>query len=211
VTLASPPSQSPVSAARREHSGSSRSSTRCMTSMQRQTAAPRGGLETRGLLALISRLWGVPSPRYARALDPARARYPLRLPEAPSAACRNVSRGARPEQAGPAAFLWSASEAVLAMWLTRRPADGLDVSAFRRPLRGPGWSNPGGDLTRDPPPFLAISSGGTAAVLERRMVPASIHIAICWPAQRGNYDAGSESRAIGLIRRQQLTEGGEKR
>ena len=68
--------------------GSSRSSTRSMTSMQRQTAAPRGGLETRGLLALISRLGGVPSPRYARPLDPARARYPLRSPEAGPAASR---------------------------------------------------------------------------------------------------------------------------
>ena len=68
--------------------GSSRSSTRSMTSMQRQTAALRGRPRDSGPARVDQEAWGVPSPRYAQPLDPARARYPLRSPEAGPAASR---------------------------------------------------------------------------------------------------------------------------
>ena len=143
-----------------------------MTSKQRQTASPRGGLETRGLLALVSRLGGVSLS--SATLD----RWIQGGLVTPSLA-RSRTRGV--------SHLWSANDAVLVTWLARLRADGLDVFAFRRPLKGPGWSKLGGALTKDPPLFLTITSGGTAAVLRAEDLLAYLRapsrsVLVVWPA-----------------------------
>src|SRR5437879_2680302 len=140
--------------------------------MQRKTFAPRGGLETRGLLALVSRLGGTP-------LSPATLDRWIQQGLVAPSLVRSRVRGV--------SHLWSASDAVLVTWLTRLRADGLEVLSYRRTLRGPGWRRLGAALLRDAPLFLVISGRGTAAVLSTRDLLAHLgapsrSVLVAWPA-----------------------------
>ena len=143
-----------------------------MTSMQRQTAAPRGGPRDSGPARVDQQAWG-------GSLSPLRSTAGSSAGSLPPSLARSRTRGV--------SHLWSANDAVLVTWLARLRADGLDVFAFRRPLKGPGWSKLGGALTKDPPLFLTITSGGTAAVLRAEDLLAYLRapsrsVLVVWPA-----------------------------
>ena len=75
--------------------------------------------------------------------------------------------------------------------------------AFRRPLKGPGWSKLGGALTKDPPLFLTITSGGTAAVLRAEDLLAYLRapsrsVLVVWPALPLD-DVRAEARLLGVV------------